>query len=165
VNVSATEFHQRGFVESLMQAIHDSGIEPGRLELELTESVVVQDCEAAMGILGRLHEFGIRLSIDDFGTGYSSLNYLRRFPIDKIKIDKSFIGELTGEAGSVRLVRAIIALAKSFRLKVVAEGVESREQLALLSAEGCDEIQGFLASPALEPVRFERLLRGWKAWS
>lgn len=165
VNVSATEFHQRGFVESLMRAIHDSGIEPGRLELELTESVVVQDCEAAMAILGRLHEFGIRLSIDDFGTGYSSLNYLRRFPIDKIKIDKSFIGEMTGETGSVRLVRAIIALAKSFTLKVVAEGVESREQLAVLSAEGCDEIQGFLASPALEPVQFERLLRGWKAWS
>ncbi len=165
LNVSATEFHQRGFVESLMQAIHDSGIEPARLELELTESVVIQDCEAAMAIFGRLHELGIRLSIDDFGTGYSSLNYLRRFPIDKIKIDKSFTGEMTGETGSVRLVRAIIALAKSFALKVVAEGVETREQLAALRAERCDEIQGFLASPPLEAAQFERLLRDWKAWS
>ena len=165
VNVSATEFHQPGFVDSLMQAIRDSGIEPARLELELTESVVVQDCDAALVALGRLHEFGIRLSIDDFGTGYSSLNYLRRFPIDKIKIDKSFIAEMTGATGSMRLVRAIIALARSFTLKVIAEGVETREQLAVLRAERCDEIQGFLASPALEPAQFERLLRGWKAWS
>lgn len=165
VNVSAREFHQRGFVESLAQAIHDNTAQPGRLELELTESVVVQDIEATAAILDRLHELGIRLSLDDFGTGYSSLNYLRRFPIDKIKIDQSFIGEITSEAESVRLVRAIIALARSFTMKVIAEGVENREQLAALRAERCDEIQGYLASPAIEPAQFERLLRGWKAWT
>jgi EAL domain-containing protein (putative c-di-GMP-specific phosphodiesterase class I) len=165
VNVSAREFHQRGFVESIAQAIHDNAVQPGRLELELTESVIVQDIEATAAILDRLHALGIRLSLDDFGTGYSSLNYLRRFPIDKIKIDQSFIGEITSEAKSVRLVQAIIALARSFTMKVIAEGVESREQLAALRAERCDEIQGYLASPAIEPAQFERVLRGWKAWT
>jgi diguanylate cyclase (GGDEF)-like protein/PAS domain S-box-containing protein len=165
VNVSAREFHQRGFVESLAQAIYDNAVEPARLELELTESVVVQDVEATSAILDRLHELGVRLSLDDFGTGYSSLNYLRRFPIDKIKIDQSFVGEITGKKRSVRLVRAIIALARSFTMKVIAEGVESSEQLAALRAERCDEIQGYLASPAIEPAQFEVLLRDWKAWT
>jgi diguanylate cyclase (GGDEF)-like protein/PAS domain S-box-containing protein len=165
VNVSAREFHQRGFVESLTQAIHDNAVEPGRLELELTESVIVQDIEATAAILDRLHELGIRVSLDDFGTGYSSLNYLRRFPIDKIKIDQSFVGEITGEPKSVRLVQAIIALARSFGMKVIAEGVKTREQLAALRAERCEEVQGCLVSPAIEPAQFERLLRGWKVWT
>jgi diguanylate cyclase (GGDEF)-like protein/PAS domain S-box-containing protein len=164
VNVSASEFHQRGFVESLAQAIHDHAVEPARLELELTESVAVQDIEATTAILDPLHELGVRLALDDFGTGYSSLNHLKRFRIDKIKIDRSFIGEMTGTAKSVRLVRAISALGRSLTMKVIAEGVESREQLAVLRAERCDEIQGYLVSPALESAQFEQLLRGWQAW-
>ena len=164
VNVSAAEFHERGFEASLAQALHDSAVEPARLELELTESVAVQDVETTTTILDRLHKFGIRLSLDDFDTGYSSLNYLRRFPIDKIKIDKSFIAEMNDKTKSVRLVRAIIALGKSLTMKVIAEGVETRDQLAALRAEQCDQIQGNLASPALEPVQFDQLLRGWQRW-
>ena len=114
---------------------------------------------------GRWRAGGRPIAQRRHGTGYSSLNYLRRFPIDKIKIDQSFIGEITSEAKTVRLVQAIIALARSFTLKVIAEGVENREQLAALRAERCDEIQGYLASPAIEPAQFERLLRGWKAWT
>jgi predicted signal transduction protein with EAL and GGDEF domain len=164
VNVSATEFHEPGFAARLAQALHDNAVEPARLELELTESVAVQNVETTTAILDRLHEFGIRLSLDDFGTGYSSLNYLRRFPIDKIKIDKSFIAEMTDKTKSVRLIRAIIALGKSLTVKVIAEGVETRDQLAALRAEQCDQIQGNLASPALEPVQFDQLLRGWQRW-
>ena len=175
VNVSVSEFHERGFVANLMQAIQDNGVEPARLELELTESLVMQDVDRAVetavqnvegttAILDRLHEIGIRLTLDDFGTGYSSMNRLRRFPIDRIKIDKSFVAEMTDKVKSVRLVRAIILLAKSLGMKVIAEGVETIEQLAALRAEQCDEIQGYLVSPALEPVQFDHLLRTRKRY-
>ena len=164
VNVSVSEFHERGFVANLMQAIQDNGVEPARLELELTESAAVQNVEGTTAILDRLHEIGIRLTLDDFGTGYSSMNRLRRFPIDRIKIDKSFVAEMTDKVKSVRLVRAIILLAKSLGMKVIAEGVETAEQLAALRAEQCDEIQGYLVSPALEPVQFDHLLRTRKRY-
>jgi diguanylate cyclase (GGDEF)-like protein/PAS domain S-box-containing protein len=163
VNVSLREFHERGFVDSLVQAINDSAVDPVRLELELTESAVAQDVEATTATLNRLHALGVKLSLDDFGTGYSSLNYLRRFPIQKIKIDRTFVSEITGKERSLRIVRAIIALAGGFAMKAIAEGVDSDEQMTALRAEQCDEVQGFLVSPALEAAQFEILWRGWKA--
>jgi diguanylate cyclase (GGDEF)-like protein/PAS domain S-box-containing protein len=164
VNVSVSEFHERGFVANLVQAIHDLGVEPSRLELELTESAAVQNVQETTAILDELHGLGIRLSLDDFGTGYSSMNRLRRFPIDRIKIDQSFVAEMSEGAKSVRLVRAIISIAKSLSMKVIAEGVETPDQLASLRAEMCDEIQGNLVSPALEPMQFDQLRRSRNRW-
>ncbi len=121
INISASEFHQPGFVDELACEIHRHAVEPHRLELELTESVAVGNVEATTDALNRLHRLGIRLSLDDFGTGYSSLGYLRRFPIDRIKIDQSFIREMTVKPEAIQIVRAIIALARSFAMKVIAE--------------------------------------------
>jgi diguanylate cyclase (GGDEF)-like protein/PAS domain S-box-containing protein len=163
VNVSASEFHQPGFVDHLAAEIHRHAIDPGRLELELTEGVALGNAAATIETLRRLHSLGVRLSLDDFGTGYSSLGYLGRLPIDRIKIDKSFIGAMTAKPESIQVVRAIIALARSFALKVIAEGVESVEQLATLRNEGCDEIQGYLAGVPVPPEEFATLLRTWES--
>ena len=163
VNVSASEFHHNGFMESITQAIAEGSFDPSRIEIEVTEGVAVRDIAATTSMLTELHGLGFRLSLDDFGTGYSSLNYLRHFPIDKIKIDQSFVAELSDEgAGSLRTVRAIINLAKSYSIKVIAEGVENQSQLAALRVEHCDEIQGYLVSQPLPPEEFERLVRNWK---
>jgi EAL domain-containing protein (putative c-di-GMP-specific phosphodiesterase class I) len=113
-------------------------------------------------VLHALHELGVRLSLDDFGTGYSSLSYLRRFPIDKIKIDQSFIREMGDQPESIRIVRAIIALARSFGMKVIAEGVETEAQLRALREEHCDEIQGYLVSRALPQDRFLSFFENWQ---
>jgi EAL domain-containing protein (putative c-di-GMP-specific phosphodiesterase class I) len=162
VNVSASEFHQKGFGELLAKTVREHGIAASRLELELTESVAIQDVEATTAILHQLHKLGFSLSLDDFGTGYSSLSYLRRFPIDKIKIDRTFVRELTVNAEALRIVRAIIGLSKSFTMKVVAEGVETRDQLDALRAESCDHIQGYVVSPALPAESFADFVRTWK---
>jgi EAL domain-containing protein (putative c-di-GMP-specific phosphodiesterase class I) len=142
--------------------VRKHGIAPNRLELELTESIIMRDAETAVEIVKRLHDLGFRLSIDDFGTGYSSLSYLRRFPIDKIKIDQSFVTDLTQDESAGSIVTAVIGLARSLKLKVIAEGVQKREQLEILDAQGCDEAQGFLFSPALASGEFEKLVREWK---
>ena len=118
----------------------------------------MRDAESTVEKLDRLHAIGFRLSIDDFGTGYSSLSYLRRFPIDKIKIDQSFVKD----EGAGNIVSAVISLARSLNLKVIAEGVETNEQLEILREQGCDEAQGFLFSPALRFDDFEKLIRQWK---
>jgi len=112
--------------------------------------------------LVKLHEMGFRMSIDDFGTGYSSLSYLRRFPIGKIKIDQSFVRDVTNDEGAASVVTAIIGLARSLKLEAIAEGVETKEQLELLRQKGCDKAQGFLFSRALAPDEFEKLVLGWK---
>ena len=158
VNVSAVQFRQKDFVEQLANSVRKHRITPNHLELELTESVIMRDAETTVDILERLHDMGFRLSIDDFGTGYSSLSYLRRFPIDKIKIDQSFVTDES--AGSI--VTAVIGLARSLKLKVIAEGVETEEQLGILREQLCDEAQGFLFSPALGSEEFEKLVREWK---
>jgi len=158
VNVSAVQFRQKDFVEQLANSVRKHRITPNHLELELTESVIMRDAETTVDILERLHDMGFRLSIDDFGTGYSSLSYLRRFPIDKIKIDQSFVTDES--AGSI--VTAVIGLARSLKLKVIAEGVETEEQLGILREQLCDEAQGFLFSPALGSEGFEKLVREWK---
>jgi diguanylate cyclase (GGDEF)-like protein/PAS domain S-box-containing protein len=157
VNVSAVQFRQKDFEEQLSNTVRNHGITANLLELELTESIVMRDAETAVDKLKKLHDMGFRLSIDDFGTGYSSLNYLRRFPIDKIKIDQSFVKDQS--AGSI--VTAIISLARNLKLKVIAEGVETKEQLELLREQGCNEAQGFLFSPALAVGEFEKLVREW----
>ena len=158
VNVSAVQFRQKDFVEQLANKIQKHGIAPAQLEIELTERIIMRDAKTTIEILERLHKMGVQLSIDDFGTGYSSLSYLRHFPIDKIKIDQSFVKD--ENAGHI--VTAVIGLARGFKLKVIAEGVETKEQLELLREQGCDEAQGFLFSPALAVAEFEKLIRQWK---
>jgi EAL domain-containing protein (putative c-di-GMP-specific phosphodiesterase class I) len=162
VNVSAVQFRQKDFVEQLANSVRNHGITPDRLRLELTESIIMRDVETTVEILEKLHDMGFQLSIDDFGTGYSSLSYLRRFPIDKIKIDHSFVWDAIQDESAGRIVTAIIGLARSLKLKAIAEGVETREQLEILRAQGCDEAQGFLFSPALGSEEFEKLVREWK---
>jgi diguanylate cyclase (GGDEF)-like protein/PAS domain S-box-containing protein len=163
INISARQFRQPDFAEHIAHELQLNDIAPCRLGLELTESIAVRDVELATQILQRLHRIGVQLSLDDFGTGYCSLNYLRNFPIDRIKIDQSFIRELTDQPQSIRVVRGIIALAKSFAMRVIAEGVETPQQLALLRAEKCDAYQGYLVSAAVPADQFAGLLRTWKA--
>lgn len=155
VNVSTVQFRQKDFVEQIANTVRKHGITPNCLELELTERIVMRDAEATVEILQKLHGMGFQLSIDDFGTGYSSLSYLQRFPIDKIKIDQSFVIDKSAES----IVAAIVGLARSLKLKVIAEGVQTMQQLETLLALGCDEAQGFFFSPALAPEEFEKLLR------
>lgn len=143
VNVSALQFSQPRLLEVVASALAESNFRPDFLELEITESVLMQDAETAIGMLRALKRLGVKISVDDFGTGYSSLSYLRRLPIDILKIDKSFVCELGISGESEAIVRAITALAKSLNLQTVAEGVETLAQLNFLRSEGCDRLQGF----------------------
>ncbi|MDP2783087.1 MAG: EAL domain-containing protein [Sulfurimicrobium sp.] len=158
VNVSALQFQQANFVASVAEALNAAALPPGRLELELTESILVRDADDALKRLEALAELGVRLAIDDFGTGYSSLSYLKRFPIHKLKIDRSFICGLPGDDSDVAIAFAIINLAQALKLRVIAEGVETEAQRAFLTSTGCQEFQGFLCSPAVDAEAFERLL-------
>ncbi|MFC7739382.1 putative bifunctional diguanylate cyclase/phosphodiesterase [Roseomonas sp. GCM10028921] len=146
VNLSPVQFINGHLVQEVEQALTSAGLSASRLELEITESVLLQDNDATLGMLHRLHDLGVRVSMDDFGTGYSSLSYLRRFPFDKIKIDQSFVRNLGGEKGSIEIVRAVVGLGKALDMNVLAEGVETVEQRGILRAEGCDELQGYLFS-------------------
>lgn len=133
-------------IESLLQE-HD--LHPGSLELELTEGVMMEDADTAMAFLSRMDQLGIQLSIDDFGTGFSSLGYLKRLPIDKLKIDRSFVCDIETNDSDAAIVRSIVSLGHRLGLKVIAEGVETREQLDFLRLCGCDELQGYYLSPPL----------------
>lgn len=146
VNVSARQFRQAGFVQEVRDALESSGLAPEYLELELTESLMMQNIEAVIGAMRHLKESGVRLSIDDFGTGYSSLSYLRRFPLDYLKIDRSFVRDMLHDAPGAAIVRSMIALGHSLGCRIIAEGVETHDQLGYLTQQGCDEIQGFLCS-------------------
>jgi EAL domain-containing protein (putative c-di-GMP-specific phosphodiesterase class I) len=159
VNLSPSQFRQGDIVAMIRDALDKAGLEPRFLEVELTETTVMSDPEESIAILEKLSEMGVLVSVDDFGTGYSSMSYLRRFPIDKLKIDRGFITEVMSRPEDASIVRAIISLAHSLRLKVVAEGVESPEQLEFLKTLGCDQYQGFHFSPALPPSQFEALVR------
>jgi EAL domain-containing protein (putative c-di-GMP-specific phosphodiesterase class I) len=145
--------------EIVSGALSRANLEPKLLELELTESAVMEDAEKSVQILRRLSEHGCRIAVDDFGTGYSSLSYLRRLPLDRLKIDRAFIGEIATSREDAEIVRAIIKLAHSLRLKVVAEGVETEDQLRFLRSLGCDLYQGFLCSPPVQPDQFATLVR------
>jgi diguanylate cyclase len=159
VNLSASQFRQGDIVSIIRDALDAVGLDARYLEVELTESVVMSDPEESIAILEKLSTMGVLVSIDDFGTGYSSMSYLRRFPIDKIKIDRGFISEAMSRPDDASIVRAIISLAHNLRLKVVAEGVESSEQLEFLKTLGCDQYQGFHYSPALPASQFLALAR------
>ena len=160
VNVSALQFHQGDFVDSVADGLRRHGLPGEALELELTESILIADVEDAMRRLKALSALGVRLAIDDFGTGYSSLSYLKRFPIERIKIDRSFINDVTTSAESEAIVGAIIQMGRAMRLAVTAEGVETEAQRQLLLAAGCQEMQGWLMAPALPSAEFERRFAG-----
>jgi EAL domain-containing protein (putative c-di-GMP-specific phosphodiesterase class I) len=146
VNISTIQFNGRNLVQTVAQALEESGLDPARLELEITESVMVQDFEATLSVLHKLKKLGVSISMDDFGTGYSSLSYMRSFPFDKIKIDQSFVRDIGKNAESTAIVRAVTAMCDSLGITVTAEGVETLQQLNLLQAEKCNEIQGYLIS-------------------
>ena len=145
-------------MQSVATALKETGLAPGHLELEVTESMLMQDVDTALKTLFQLKDTGVRLAIDDFGTGHSSLAYLKRFPLDTLKIDRSFIKDLPREAEDAAIVKAIIAMAHSLSLAVVAEGVETSEQLAFLQQHGCDLVQGFLFSRAVPGAEIPALL-------
>jgi diguanylate cyclase (GGDEF)-like protein/PAS domain S-box-containing protein len=159
VNVSAMEFRQDTFLDGIFSTLGETGLDPHLLEVELTESVLVKQAESAASILQALREKGVQVAIDDFGTGYSSLSYLRKFPVDALKIDQSFVRQISTGGADTIIVTAIIALAHSLKLRVVAEGVETAEELAFLHAHQCDEVQGYFFCPPVPPDQFARLLK------
>lgn len=159
VNLSPAQFRNRTLVLSVISALGSSGLPANRMELEITETVLLQDSAATLETLHQLRELGVRISMDDFGTGYSSLSYLRSFPFDKIKIDRSFVGELGKSSDGLAIIRAITGLGISLGMTTTAEGVETAEQLDLLRAEGCSQVQGFLYSPARPAKEIPALLQ------
>ena len=164
VNVSATEFRDKDFIQCVRKVLSETGLEPRYLEFELTEGVLMQDVASTASVLQELKEMGVRLAVDDFGTGFSSLSYLRQFPIDVLKIDQSFIHRLSADPDDSAIVSAIIHMAKSLKLLVVAEGIETQEQTAELQALHCAEGQGYLFSRPLGTAQFAQLLeRGIEA--
>jgi diguanylate cyclase len=159
VNVSPIDFRQRDFVDNLAAILKQSGLPPARLELEITESVLMQNVDETVDILQKIKAMGVRLALDDFGTGYSSLSYLRRFPIDVLKIDQSFVRGLNVNSQDAQLISAIIGMGKSLELNIIAEGVETVEQLNFLKTQQCEEGQGFLFSKAVPPKDFAQMLQ------
>jgi diguanylate cyclase (GGDEF)-like protein len=159
VNLSPRQFAEESLLHDIKSALADSGLEGSDLELEITESMVMNDPEQAVTTLRQLKDLGIRVAIDDFGTGYSSLAYLKRFPIDSVKVDRSFIEDIPQDVDSMAIVQAIIAMAHGLRLKVVAEGVESEVQVSFLRAQGCDEIQGHYFSAARSASEISGIMR------
>ena len=165
VNVASRQFHDPMFTQTVSEAISAAGIPPQALELEITESILLENSEATLNTLNALKSLGVSLAIDDFGTGYSSLSYLKRFPIDRVKIDQSFVRDLASDTDDLAIVRAIIALARAMRLSVIAEGVETEAQLALLQREDCHDYQGyFFARPMDAESIYERLVPARPVW-
>jgi diguanylate cyclase (GGDEF)-like protein len=158
VNLSARQFQQQDLAQTILKIIEETGLEPGTLDLEITESSIMKNAEAAIKTLEELKKTGIRISIDDFGTGYSSLGYLKRLPIDILKIDRSFVQDVTSNPDDAALVMAIVTLAHNLRLKVVAEGVETEDQFKFLQLLKCDECQGYLFSEPVTAEKFRKLL-------
>ena len=159
VNLSARQFEQKNLSDEVQRVMSEMKMDPSFIEFEITESLLMNDPEGAARTLRSLKESGVRLSMDDFGTGYSSLGYLKRFPIDTLKIDRSFVHDISTDADGATLTRAIIHLAQNLRLKVVAEGVETEDQLAFLRANGCDEMQGYLFAEPADAEECARMLR------
>ena len=157
VNLSPIQFKNRNLVHHVTNAIADAGIAPSRLEIEVTESLLLSDGDVTIKVLHQLRKLGVRISMDDFGTGYSSLSHLRSFPFDKIKIDRSFVHDLTSKGDSLALVKAVIGLGRSLGIATTAEGVETEAQLDMVRQQGCSEVQGFLFSPPLPAAAVTRL--------
>jgi len=158
VNLSAVQFRHPNLPAMVSQLLAEADLAPKYLELELTEGVATDDPISAMAIMDDLHARGVRMSIDDFGTGYSSLSYLKRFPVYKLKIDQSFVRDITVDSEDKAIVSAIINMARSLGLQTIAEGVETAEQLEFLRAQGCDEVQGYHCSRPLPAEQCERLM-------
>jgi EAL domain-containing protein (putative c-di-GMP-specific phosphodiesterase class I) len=186
VNVSAVDLRDPGFVDHVVDVLEETGLEAKFLDLELTETVLMKHIDATAAVLQRLRERGVQVSLDDFGTGYSSLSYLHRFPIDSLKIDQSFVNQISVESGGSAIVAAIISMARSLKLRVIAEGVETSAQLAFLQGLSCDEAQGYyfsrpvpadsfadyvlrrapgllVAAPQPRPTATMRHMFGWRA--
>ena len=158
VNLSAYQFKQPGLVRSIAQVLQDTELDADLLAIEISEATVMADVEASLFTLQQIKELGVHISIDDFGTGYSSLNYLTRLPLDTLKIDRTFVKNVTTNEHDAAIASAITALAQSLNLRVIAEGVETQEQLAFLRRQGCNALQGFFFSPAISAEAFEQLL-------
>jgi diguanylate cyclase (GGDEF)-like protein/PAS domain S-box-containing protein len=158
VNVSATQFRNEGFLDEVYAILRETGLDPKYLELELTEGSLMKRAELTASILSTLREKGVQVAIDDFGTGYSSLSYLRKFPLDALKIDQSFVRQITTNPNDTTIVSAIISMGRSLNLRVVAEGVETEEELAFLQAHHCDEAQGYYFSRPVPAQQFAKLL-------
>lgn len=159
VNLTATQIEQDGFVECFVQSLSASGLAPKFVKLEITENTLMQDLEIIIPKLKEVRQLGVRIAIDDFGTGYSSLSYLQQFPINTLKIDRSFVCEIRAEQGGASIVDAIVAMARGLHLDLIAEGVENRTQLKYLQAQGCEEVQGFIFSPAVPANDLIELLK------
>ena len=159
INVSAIELRQATFLKTFFDILKETGVDPTFLELELTESVLMKRVESAASVLRELRAEGVKIALDDFGTGYSSLSYLRKFPIDALKIDQSFVRQITALDDDTTIVSAIISMGRSMKLRVIAEGVETSEELAFLQAQQCDEAQGYFFSRPVPASEFAKLLR------
>ncbi|MBC8212184.1 MAG: EAL domain-containing protein [Gammaproteobacteria bacterium] len=158
VNLSSHQFHQKNFIQNVTNILQGTGLDPQYLELEMTESVIMQQLKKTITDLNDLKQLGLSLSIDDFGTGYSSMSYLKRFPLDTLKIDRSFVTDITTDSSDAAIIKAIITLAKSLDLMTIAEGVEKIEQLTFLQQQGCDLIQGFYFSRPIPALEIEKYL-------
>jgi len=158
-NLSARQFRKDDLVETVQRILRETGLSPHLLELELTESMIMRDPQSAAATMQQLNILGVSLALDDFGTGYSSLNYLRRFPVDSLKIDRSFISDVADDPSAAAVTTSIIAIAHSLGLQAVAEGVETKEQLDFLHECGCDSYQGYLYSTPLPENDFTEMLR------
>jgi EAL domain-containing protein (putative c-di-GMP-specific phosphodiesterase class I) len=161
VNVSARQFRDRQLTPIVARALAESALDAKFLELELTESLIMQDVDQAVETMEELERLGVQLSIDDFGTGYSSLSALKTFPVARLKIDKTFIGGLPGDEDDMAVATAVISLGQKLNLKVIAEGVETVEQVAFLHENNCDEIQGYLLSRPMPSSELEKFLKSW----
>jgi EAL domain-containing protein (putative c-di-GMP-specific phosphodiesterase class I) len=160
INLSARQLQQKNLPLLINTIFNEFEIEPSLIELELTESMLMSDPESIVGILDNIRSQGVRIAIDDFGTGYSSLAYLKRFPIDTLKIDRTFVKDLPDDTDDAAITKAVIALGHQLNLKVIAEGVETPEQLELLAQNGCDEFQGYYFSKPVEAEVCLKMLKG-----
>jgi len=160
VNVSPVQFRSQTLALKIAAALAESGLAPGRLELEITETVLIRDDEEALVVLEQLRSLGVRIALDDFGTGYSSLSYLHRFPFDKIKIDRSFVKDIGEPEDSSPIVQAVVTMATARRMMTTAEGVETEQQRSILKQLGCSQMQGYLFSPAVPAATLKQLFAG-----
>jgi EAL domain-containing protein (putative c-di-GMP-specific phosphodiesterase class I) len=154
VNVSAMQFRDEGFLDNTLDTLRRSGLDPKYLELELTESALMKHAERTASILADLRERGVTVALDDFGTGYSSLSYLSKFPLDALKIDQSFVRQISANPDETTIVRAIISMGRSLNLRIIAEGVETVEELSFLKLHECEEAQGYYFSRPIPPAQF-----------
>jgi EAL domain-containing protein (putative c-di-GMP-specific phosphodiesterase class I) len=161
INLSPVDFRRGDLPAMILSVLLETGLDPRRLEIEITEGVLFEDFDRAIGILRKIKNLGVRIAMDDFGTGYSSLSYLQAFPFDKIKIDQTFVAKIGKNSSAAAIIHAILGLGRALALPVIAEGVETEEQLAFLAREGCDEIQGFLIGRP-EPIdRYRQATTGF----